>query len=47
MIQSALILCEKNQKFLFEVLPDYFPQGRLTDLELQLWNKFYEQRQEK
>lgn len=44
MIQGALTLCEKNQRFLFEVLPDYFPQKRLTELELGLWGKYYRQK---
>lgn len=44
MIQGALVLCEKNQKFLFEALPDYFPQGRLTEVELRLWDKYYRQK---
>ncbi len=25
---------------LFEVRPDLFPQGRLTDLELELWSLY-------
>jgi hypothetical protein len=25
---------------LYEMLPDVFPEGRLTDVELILWDKF-------
>ena len=46
MIQNALIMCDKNNKFLFEVLPDYFPQGGLTDIELHLWTKYHERKKD-
>jgi hypothetical protein len=29
---------------LFEVRPDLFPEGMLTDVECQLWQLFYEDR---
>lgn len=28
-------------KYLYELLPAYFPQGYLTDLEMALWARFY------
>ena len=36
------MLCDLRGRFLFEVLPDYFPQGRLTDVEVGLWGQYYE-----
>lgn len=43
-IQTGLALGDKWGKALYELLPDYFPWGRLTPLESQLWIKFYEER---
>ncbi len=34
-------------KCLFEVRPDLFPVGTMTDIERGLWDKFYEQLQER
>lgn len=34
-------LCHKNGRFLFEVRPDLFPEGYLTVLEVELWDSFY------
>jgi hypothetical protein len=45
MIQTALLLCEKNNRFLFEVLPDYFPQGRFTQLERMVWARHYNEKE--
>jgi len=42
-----MALCDKNQKFLFEVLPDYLPFGRLTNVEVGLWSLYLEQKQER
>ena len=36
------MLCDMRGRFLFEVLPDLFPQGRLTDVEVGLWGRDYE-----
>jgi hypothetical protein len=30
---------------LYEVRPDLFPEGRLTDLELELWGLFFDERE--
>lgn len=38
------MLCDMRGRFLFEVLPDLFPQGRLTDVEVGLWGLYYEQK---
>jgi len=46
-IQHAMMLCDKNGRFLFEVLPDHFPQGRLTRVEILLWSKYFEQKKER
>ena len=45
-IRVALSLCEKNGAFLFQVLPDVFPQGRLTEVEISLWDKYYKDRED-
>lgn len=36
------MLCDLRGRFLFEVLPDLFPEGRLTDVETALWGQYYE-----
>jgi hypothetical protein len=30
-----------KSRFLFEVRPDVFPEGRLTDVEIALWARFF------
>jgi hypothetical protein len=42
-----MTLCEKNGAFLFQVLPDVFPQGRLTEVEIGLWEKYYQDKKDK
>jgi len=42
-VKTALYLCHKNNSFLFQVLPDIFPQGFLTNIEAELWAKFLEE----
>jgi len=37
------MLCDKKDRFLFEVRPDLFPQGWLSELEVALWGKYYEE----
>jgi len=32
-----------GRRFLFEVRPDIFPQGFLTETELALWSKFFDE----
>ena len=41
---TAMLLCEQRGRFLFEVRPDLFPDGRLTDVESALWGIYYEER---
>jgi hypothetical protein len=36
------MLCDLRGRFLFEVLPDLFPAGRLTDVEVGLWGLYYD-----
>lgn len=38
-----MMLAHLRGGYLFEVLPDRFPWGRLTDLEIALWAKFYDE----
>ena len=44
-IQATLSLCHAKGRFLFEVIPDVFPEGRLTEPELILWGRFLEHRE--
>ncbi|MCK9324589.1 MAG: hypothetical protein M0P69_03750 [Bacteroidales bacterium] len=39
-VKASLALCNKNGRFLFEVRPDIFPEGYLTDLELEMWGDY-------
>lgn len=43
-MRSCLYLAEKHGQFLFQIRPDLFPEGYLTETELQLWNLHYEHR---
>ena len=43
-IRIACALAEQRGRFLFEVRPDAFPCGRLTDLEEQVWSLYYDER---
>lgn len=38
-------LCDKSGRFLFEALPDIFPHGRVTMTEMELWARYYEDRE--
>ena len=38
-------LAEQRQRFLYEIRPDIFPQGYLTDTELELWGLFYQEKE--
>jgi len=42
-----MALAERNGRFLFEIRPDLFPEGRLTDLEMELWGDYLEEQQER
>lgn len=33
-------MCYRNKRFLFEARPDLFPEGLLTDTEIELWTMF-------
>jgi len=37
-----LALCHERQRFLYEARPDIFPQGYLTDTEMELWGMYYD-----
>jgi|LGVF01.2.fsa_nt_gb hypothetical protein len=39
-----MALADKWGKPLYEVMPDRFPWGRLTPIELNLWAMFHEER---
>lgn len=36
------MLCHSRGRFLFDILPDYFPEGFLTDTEIELWEMHHE-----
>ena len=38
------MLADIKNKFLYECLPDYFPDGYLTDLEIELWGIYLEEK---
>jgi hypothetical protein len=46
-VRDALVLCARGtlgsggQRFLFEVIPDLFPQPYMTEAERLLWQRFY------
>jgi len=35
------------RKFLFEMIPDIFPYDFVTDMEMELWGRFFEERNRK
>jgi len=35
-----------SSRFLFEVLPDLFPYGFLSEIEIELWAKFLEEKKD-
>lgn len=39
-----MALADSRGRYLYEVRPDLLPYGRLTDLELELWDLFYQER---
>ena len=36
-VRLAVVLAEQRGRFLFEILPQYFPHGRFTELEACVW----------
>jgi len=47
MIRNVMALCDKSGQFLFQVMPDRFPHGRVTSLELELWSRYYTEKKAK
>ena len=41
-----MMMADKNNRFLYEIRPDLFPEGYLTDLELELWNRYLDWKNE-
>ncbi len=41
-VRASLALCHARGRFLFEVRPDVFPEGYLTDTEIELWARYLE-----
>jgi len=41
-IRLAMSLADQRNRFLFEILPEFAHYGFLTDLEMELWGKYYE-----
>jgi len=46
MIKNVMAMCDKSGRFLFEVLPDLFPHGRITPDEMLLWELYYTEKKE-
>lgn len=44
-MRSALALCDRMGRFLFEARPDLLPEGYLTETETLLWGRFFEARE--
>jgi len=44
-VRAAMSLCRVHHAFLYQVRPDICPQGFLTDVELELWGRFYDERE--
>lgn len=42
-----MTLCEARGRFLFEVRPDALSDGALTDVEIALWAKWYDEREKR
>jgi hypothetical protein len=38
-------LCAVRNRFMFEVRPDIFPEGWLTDTESELWARYYDEQE--
>jgi len=38
-------MADLRGRFLFEISPDLFPCGFLSDLEMNLWGRFFEDRE--
>jgi hypothetical protein len=36
-----MMMCDGTGRFLFELFPDVFPEGRFTETELLLWGMHY------
>lgn len=39
-----MMLADKRGRFMYEIRPDLFPEGWLTDVELNLWDLYAEER---
>jgi len=39
-------MAERRNRFLFETVPDLFPDPFLTVTEIELWSRFYKERNE-
>ena len=42
-MKASLALCYARGRFLYEVRPDIFPEGYLTDTEIELWGNYYDE----
>jgi hypothetical protein len=42
-----MALCAERGRFLYEVRPDVFAEGRLTDTEIAMWAKWYAEREQR
>jgi|AntRauTorcE11897_2_1112592.scaffolds.fasta_scaffold33292_2 hypothetical protein len=42
MIKGALAIGDRQNKMLYELMPQVFPEERLTEVEIILWGKHLE-----
>jgi hypothetical protein len=42
-----LILCDAKGRFLYEVLPEYFPDKFLTETEVELWALYFDEKEKR
>jgi len=41
------MLADHKGRFMFEIRPDLFPQGYLTQLETEVWAEYFESKKER
>lgn len=43
-MRSLLAVADQKKRMLFEIAPDAFPEGFVTDVELILWASYYREK---
>jgi hypothetical protein len=42
-----MALADLRGGWLFELLPDVFPGGRLTEIEIELWSRYFDEKNQR